>query len=140
MSKSKPHKKINSSVVIAKLLAGEGFTPYVSNLVENYYRNRSGLTDRQKKEAVELHYAFGKAISQLSVGERLIVGKFIGFKNKACFDTGLRIGLSAFANREAQDIHIEGSYSLDALADLRVRAEETDKRAESIEERPKEES
>lgn len=51
--------KINSAVVVARLLGTEGFTDHVANEVKRYWMHRSGLTDRQRKSIERLKTEFG---------------------------------------------------------------------------------
>lgn len=92
---------INSAVVIARLLACEGFTDHVANQVERYWRRSSGLTDRQERQIVKLDVAIAEIANKLDVKERLALGRFIGLHKKMSFDTGLRIGMTAFVQQVA---------------------------------------
>lgn len=47
--------------------------------------------------------------STMSVGDKLILGRFIGLHKKMAFDTGLRIGLTAFAHLNAKDLEEEAN-------------------------------
>ena len=98
--------KINSAVVIAKLLATEGFTDFVANEVEKYWRKKSGLTDRQQKSLQLLDIEFTDIMKSLTKAQCLVVGKFIGLHKKMSFDTGLKIGLQAIAQNHAKDVEI----------------------------------
>ena len=106
MSESR-YGSIKSSVVIAKLLASEGFSDNVSQAVESYYRRRAGLTERQKKSIVRLREELTEMCLKLTEGEKLVLGKFIGLQKKMSFDTGLKIGLTCFANDNAKDVESE---------------------------------
>lgn len=100
-------KSYKSGAVIAKLLSTEGFTEHLANMIDVYWRHAAGFTPGQRKQYVELQQEFGEIMSELSVGDRMVVGKFIGYQAKSKFDTGLKIGLGAFASRNAQEIDAE---------------------------------
>jgi hypothetical protein len=87
---------VNSAVVIARLLGTEGFTDHLGNQIEKYWRTRSGLTHRQQRQIEKLDKAVAEMTAKLDVKERLALGRFIGLHKKMSFDTGLRIGLTAF--------------------------------------------
>src|SRR5262249_1185341 len=70
-----------------------------ANAVENYWRRRTGLTDRQRRQVADLSREMSRLMQQLSVADRLAVGRFIGLHKKMSFDVGLRIGIQAFACR-----------------------------------------
>lgn len=82
--------RINSAVVIAKLLGTEGFSDHVANQVEKYWRYRSGLTERQQKSVARLEKEITRICESFSEGDKLILGKFIGLHKKMSFDTGLK--------------------------------------------------
>jgi len=92
-------KKVKSAVVIARLLGTEGFSDFVANQVEHYWRRRSGLTARQHRQIERLDQDMSRIMSEFSDGDRLVVGRFIGLHKKMSFDTGLKIGLQAFAQK-----------------------------------------
>lgn len=102
--KSKPSHAINSSVVIAKALSSDGFTDHIAGCVEKYWKQNSGLTDRQKRSIAKLREEITRMTSTMSVGDKLILGKFIGLHKKMSFDVGLRIGLTTFAHLNAKDL------------------------------------
>ncbi len=85
---------VNSSVVIAKALRSQGYTPYVANLVKNYWNRNCNIPhlsvdqEKTKKDFSE------KIIKNLDKEQRKILGAFIGFLTQMNFDTGLRIGLA----------------------------------------------
>lgn len=91
-----PKPRVNSAVVIARLLGTEGFTDHVAAQVKRYWMHRSGLTDRQRKSIERLKKEFGLIMNdKLGEGERLIVGKYLGLLMRMQFDTGLKIGLQS---------------------------------------------
>ena len=97
-------KQINSAVVIAQLLYTEGFTDFLANRIESYWKRRSGLTMRQKRQLQRLDKEMSRVMAGLSKADNLVVGKFIGLHKKMSFDTGLRIGLQAFAQKVEKEI------------------------------------
>ena len=101
-------------MVIARLLNSEGFTDYVANQIERYWKNSSGLTDRQKQKIRRLEKALSDFMRDKTEGEKAVIGKFIGLHKKMSFDTGLRMGLSAFAARNAEDVPDETTFLSDA--------------------------
>lgn len=91
--------KINSAIVIARLISAEGFNDHVANQVGKYYREAIGLTDRQKKKITRLSRELSRiAQEKLSEGDRHVLGRFIGLHKKMSFDVGLRVGLGAFSH------------------------------------------
>lgn len=102
----KRRKAIKSSVVIAKHLGAGGFSDLVANQVESYWKKCSGLSPRQLRQIHQLEKAIADLAKNLSVTDRLALGRFIGLHKKMSFDTGLRIGLMTFAQREAGGIEV----------------------------------
>lgn len=106
--KAKTHKgRLNSAVVIARLLGTEGFSDYTANEVSRYWKHRSGLTDRQIRQVERLEAKMSEIMSRLDVSDNLAVGKFIGLHKKMSFDTGVKIGLQAFATQNGKNIETE---------------------------------
>ena len=91
-------QKMKSSVVIARLLGSEGFSDHVANMVERYWMKNICRPGGRKK-----YRKFEKEItvmcSKLTDAEKMILGKFISVHKRMSFDTGLSIGLSAFARK-----------------------------------------
>ena len=98
---------INSAVVIAKLLSVEGFTDHTANQVERYWKRNSGLNKRQKSKLKRLDVELSEVMRKLTEGEKMVVGRFIGLHKKMSFDTGLKIGIQAFAVKNNKSIKIE---------------------------------
>jgi hypothetical protein len=99
------HKsRVNSAVVIARLLGTEGFTEHVANEVKRYWMHRSGLTDRQYQSIVRLKKEFGAIMHELDEGERLIVGNYVGLLMRQQFDTGLKIGIQTIATLNEHEV------------------------------------
>lgn len=97
-------RKVKSAEVIGRLLGAEGFSDYLANQIEHYWKTRSGLTERQQKSIKVLRKEFSGIMANLSKAECLVIGRFIGFKEKMAFDTGLKIGLQAFAQKTNKEI------------------------------------
>jgi hypothetical protein len=100
MPKSKP---LRSAVVIGKLLSTEGFNDHVAGMVEKYWKKSAGLNERQRRQIKKLERALSRVCGDMPIGDRLILGKFIGLHKKMSFDTGLKIGLQAFATRQDRE-------------------------------------
>ncbi len=100
----KKHKQINSAVVVARLLHAEGFSDYVANQVESYWRRNSGLTEIQKRGIEKLDKGIARITAGMSEKDKQILGKFIGLHKHMSFDTGLRIGLTAHAVKRAKAV------------------------------------
>lgn len=89
--------KHRSAVTIAQLLGVEGYSDFVHNQVEKYWRN--AIMRRNARRRIQrLEADFSAIMADLSEGDRLIVGKFISLRAQMNFDTGLRIGLMAHAH------------------------------------------
>ena len=97
-------KAPNSASVLAKLLCTEGFTDYLANGIEQYWRNKSGLTERQRKQIARLDKEVARIMATAAEGDRLIIGRFIGLHKKMSFDTGLRIGLMTLIFRLSKEV------------------------------------
>ncbi|MGH9968461.1 MAG: hypothetical protein ACREBG_11620, partial [Pyrinomonadaceae bacterium] len=94
----------NSACVIARLLNVEGFTDFVANGVEQYWRKKSGLTERQKRQIERLDKEVARIMASAAEGDRQIIGRFIGLHKKMSFDTGLRIGLMTLIFRLSEEM------------------------------------
>ena len=101
MPKSKP---LRSAVVIGKLLSTEGFTDHVACMIEKYWKKSSGLTERQRRQMKRLETELSRICGDMPPGDRLVLGRFIGLHKKMSFDTGLKIGIQAFATRQDKSI------------------------------------
>jgi len=103
-----PKPRVNSAVVIARLLGTEGFTDHVAAQVKRYWMHRSGLTERQRKSIERLKKEFGEIMHGLNEGQRLIVGKYVGLLMRMQFDTSLKIGIQSLLTQNGNhDIDIE---------------------------------
>lgn len=92
-------KPLRSAVVIAKHLSTEGFNDHVAGMVEKYWKQSCGLSDRQRRQIAKLEKELTRVCGEMPAGDRLVLGRFIGLHKKMSFDTGLRIGIQAFAVR-----------------------------------------
>lgn len=99
--------QVRSAAVIAKLLGAEGFSDHLANQVEYYWKHRSGLTKRQLRQIEKLEKELSGIAAKLTAGERLVLGRFIGLRMKMSFDTGLKIGLQAFAQQVDKQVERE---------------------------------
>jgi hypothetical protein len=88
---------VRSSVVIAKLLDAEGFSPRTAQAIRKWIANRRKtaaygaiVSKQRRREFAELIKRIG-----LSPGDRMILGKFISEMQSECFQAGLTIGLAA---------------------------------------------
>jgi phage host-nuclease inhibitor protein Gam len=98
------HKQINSAVVIAKLLSTEGFSDHTANQVERYWKRATALTERQKAQIERMEAAIADWCKDMPADKRLLLGKFIGLHKKMAFDTGIRIGLTCCAVKNAEGV------------------------------------
>lgn len=108
----------SSANVIAKLLATEGFTDYVANGIEQYWRKKSGLTERQKKQLARLDKEVARIMAAVPEGDRQIMGRFIGLHKKMSFDTALRIGLMTLVSRLSRKVDEFNAQDVDSQADI----------------------
>ncbi len=93
-------KPLNSSVVIAKLLCSEGFTPYLANQIERYWKRSSKLSKVERKNLEKLDKSLTNICKDMSKKDKMVIGKFVGLHKKMSFQTGLKIGIQAFAVKE----------------------------------------
>jgi len=49
-----PSKGNSSAIIVARLLATEGFTDHTGNEVERYWKKKSGLNERQRRQIAKL--------------------------------------------------------------------------------------
>ena len=96
--------KLRSSVAIAKLLDSEGFSDHVGNMVERYWLRIVSANARKKHRRLERSIA--EMCKKLDDGEKLILGKFISMHKAMSFQTGLRIGLTAFATKHDKEFDV----------------------------------
>lgn len=106
---SKPGKK--SAAVVAQLLSTEGFSEYTANQVKRYWM-ASVMDPRRYRRVKNIQKAFSKLVAEkLDEGDRLVLGKFISLLEKMGFDTGLRIGLTAFLHGANIGPELEEKYA-----------------------------
>lgn len=96
------HKRNKSSVIIANLLDSEGFSDHVANSVEQYWMKNICRTPA-KRRVRKLDKEITEMCKKFTDAEKLVLGKFIGIHKKMSFDTGLRIGLTAFARKHDKE-------------------------------------
>ncbi len=85
---------VRSSVHIARLLDGEGYTEEIVARVERWQR-------RQVKDAVQTQQRFeqakakaGKVFSEMSQGDKKTIGRFIAMHDRMSFEAGIKVGLT----------------------------------------------
>lgn len=93
--------QINSAVQIARLLGCEGFTDYLANQVDKFARRK--MTRLQQHNHDKIEEGMREVCSRLSCGDKLVIGKFIALHESMSFTTGLRMGLTACAVKNALD-------------------------------------
>src|SRR5215467_4037518 len=98
----------NSAIIVARLLGTEGFTDHTAAQVERYWKRRSGLTQRQKRQIAALEKELGEMACKMTAAERMVLGRFIGLRCKMSFDVGLKIGMTAFAKQNDKNIESDG--------------------------------
>lgn len=91
-------KPVRSAAVIARAMHAQGFSDAVGNMVEKYWM-RNICNPRGRKRIRKLDAEVHAMCKKLTDAERLILGKFISLHKRMSFDTGLRIGLTAFAHK-----------------------------------------
>jgi hypothetical protein len=97
--------RMNSSVVIARLLDSEGFSEFAQNATERYWM-RSICDPRRRRKYRKLDKELSAIAEKLTDAEKLILGKFISLHKRMAFDTGLRIGLTAFARKHDKEYQL----------------------------------
>jgi hypothetical protein len=102
-------KRLKSAVVIAKLLDAEGFSDHVANQVEKYWLHVVNASARKKHRRLERNIA--EMCKKFDDGEKLILGKFISMHKAMSFQTGLRIGLTAFACKHNIDVPVDDLHN-----------------------------
>lgn len=92
-----------SAVIIARLLGIEGYSNYVHNQVEKYWKHKM-MRPEKAKHIERVEREFSEIMADMDERDRLLVGKFIGLRSKMNFDAGLRIGLMAYAHHFDHEI------------------------------------
>jgi len=91
----------NSAIVVAKLLGTEGFSEHTADQVDRFARRQMGKREQERHDKTER--AMAKVCANLDDVVKLVIGKFITLHKKMAFETGVRIGLTAMATKEAKD-------------------------------------
>ena len=104
MSKRPQRRRMNSAVVIAKLLDTEGFTDYTANRCEQWWRKNRVKTEGQHHRIDKLEKSFSELAGKLTQSEKYLLGKFIGLRMKQSFETGIAIGLTVSAVKNSVDV------------------------------------
>ena len=94
-----------SAVIVARVLGVEGYSDFVHNQVEIYWKHC--VMDPHREHAVmAMERKFSKLVEELDMTdkERLILGRFISLRAQMSFDTGLRVGMQAFAHANDRPI------------------------------------
>jgi hypothetical protein len=99
LSESSPRYK--SSIVIARLLASEGYTPKITKALRHYAKRHFPAATLRKYERVKR--SLGEVTRNLSEGDRLVIGRFIAWQTRMAMDAGLRVGLAASLTTTEQD-------------------------------------
>lgn len=97
----------NSAVCIARLLSTEGFTDYIGQQVKRYALRNA--TDHQRRSFLRTQRRFKRVMQKLDRDEKKIVGAFIRNLEGMGFDTGLRIGLTAYQRECQSEQRVGGS-------------------------------
>ena len=107
MSGDGHHNQAKSAVIIGRLLGTEGYSSFVHNQVTRYWR-RKVMHKQAEKKLSRLEDDFSSIMAEMTEADRLVIGKFISLRSQMSFDTGLRLGLTAFAF-ERDRIILDGS-------------------------------
>lgn len=94
-------RALRTASTIAQLLGVEGYSDYVHNQVKRYWKRivmRGG-----PKRVRKLERDFSALVADMSDGDKLLMGKFIAQRARESFDTGLRIGLMAYAHERDKE-------------------------------------
>lgn len=100
-------KSVKSSVVIAKLLGSEGFTDHVGNAIERYWK-KTVMRRQASRKFARIEKEFSALITEkMDMKERMLLGRFIALHKRMSFDTGLRIGLTAYALKVDKPVELD---------------------------------
>ena len=91
----------NSAIIVAKLLGTEGFSEHTANEVDRFARRQMGKREQARRDKTER--AMANVCENFNDAEKLVIGAFITLHKKMSFETGVRIGLTAMATKEAKD-------------------------------------
>lgn len=95
-------RHLNSTVVIARLLDSEGFTPHVANGVARFALKQATVGQRRRYKRTKRIFS-ELAKTKLTDTDKMVLGKFMSAKLEMSFNTGLRIGLTAFAEMSQEE-------------------------------------
>lgn len=96
MPNDRKRSNAQSAICVARLLNTEGFTEYTAGEVKRYAL-RSNATTRQRQRYSQVKKAFADMVKEkLNERDKIVMGKFINMLSKMQFDTGIRIGITAF--------------------------------------------
>lgn len=90
---------MRSSIIVARLLDSEGFTEHTATAIDRFARSQ--MTQHQQQRFERLKKAMSELCQNLSVGDKLAIGRFITIHKEMAFQTGVRIGLTAMATKES---------------------------------------
>lgn len=91
------YKGNRTATTVAQLLGVEGYSDFAHNQVKKYWR-RVIMRRGAGKRVRNLERDFSEFMRDATPADKLLVGKFIAQRAKESFDTGLRIGVMAFAH------------------------------------------
>lgn len=94
-------RPLRTASVIAQLLGTEGYSDHVHNQIKRYWKKNVMMGSG--KRVRNLSKEFSAFMAEATDAERLLVGKFIAQRAKESFDTGLRIGLMAYAHQQDKE-------------------------------------
>ena len=95
----------SSAVIVARCLGVEGYSDYVHNQVRLYWKHHV-MNKRKERNVADNEKRFKKLIADLDLSEKekRILGRFISLRSQMSFDTGLRIGIQAFAHEHDKPV------------------------------------
>jgi hypothetical protein len=88
-----------SAVIVARVLGVEGYSDFAHNQIELYWKH-AVMDARREKNIARAERKFSKLVADLDLTERerKVLGHFISVRSQMSFDTGLRLGMMAFAH------------------------------------------
>lgn len=98
-----------SAVIIARCLGTEGYSDFVHNQIEKYWKS-TVMDVRREKALASTERKFSKLVEELDLSdaEKKVLGRFISLRSQMSFDAGLRIGLTAHAHANDRPIFLHG--------------------------------
>jgi predicted DNA-binding ribbon-helix-helix protein len=109
------HRALRTATTIAELLGVEGYSDYAHNQVKSYWRRV--VMKGGPRRLRNLEKDFSEFMESASAADKLIVGKFISQRARESFDTGLRIGLMAYAHQRDKHVTFDDESAADKTAD-----------------------